>query len=106
MYGRPSCSPTSKIVTVLGACESRATASASRVKRAADRVVVCEPVRQQLDGDDPREVGVLRPVDLAHAAPRDQLRVPVAVGKLALVHHDGLPRLGAPENASEYPASS
>ena len=33
MYGRPSCSPTSKIVTVLGACESRATASASRVKR-------------------------------------------------------------------------
>ncbi len=68
----------------------------------ADRVVVCEPVRQQLDGDDPREVGVLRPVDLAHAAPRDQLRVPVAVGKLALVHHDGLPR-SAPRKTRGVP---
>ncbi len=33
MNGRPSCSPTSKIVTVFGSLESRAAASASRVKR-------------------------------------------------------------------------
>jgi len=33
MNGRPCQSPTSKIVTVLGSPESRAAASASRVKR-------------------------------------------------------------------------
>jgi hypothetical protein len=34
MYGRSLCSPTSKIVTMFRSLESRAAASASRVKRA------------------------------------------------------------------------
>ena len=64
---------------------------------ASDRVVVRESAREQLDRDDAREVGVLRPVDLAHAAACDQLRVPVALGKPTLVHHDGVPRPQPPK---------
>ena len=93
MYGRPSCSPTSKIVTVLGACESRATASASRVKRPRIASLSAKPLGEQLDGDDPRQVGVLGPVDLAHAAARDPLRVPVALWKPAPLHHEGVPEM-------------
>ena len=61
---------------------------------AADRIVVGETAREQLDRDDAREVGVLGPVNLAHAPACDQLRVLVALGKPALVHHDGVPRAG------------
>ena len=67
---------------------------------AADRVVVGESAREQLDGDDPGEVGVLRPIDLAHAAACDQLRIPVALWKPTLVHHDGVPRLRPPKTHS------
>ena len=67
MYGRPSCSPTSKIVTVPGAFDSRAAVSASRVKRFLDRVVVREAVGEDLDRDDAVQVGVLGSEDLAHA---------------------------------------
>ena len=81
MYGRPSCSPTSKIVTVLGACESLATASASRVKRPRIASLSANRLREQLDRDDAREVGVFGAVDLAHAAACDPLRVPVTLGE-------------------------
>ena len=79
MYGWSSCSPTSKIVTVLGAFESRGGERLTR-EPPADRFVVRVPVGEHLDRDDAREVGVLGPEDLAHAAARDPLRVPVSVG--------------------------
>ena len=69
---------------------------------AADRVVVGEAAREQLDRDDARQIGVLGPVDLTHAAPRDQLGVAVAGGKVALVHPDDVPQsplLKTPGNA-------
>ena len=62
-----------------------------------DRLVVGEPAGEQLDGDDTAEVGVLGPVDLSHAAACDQLRIPVALGKSTLAHHDRLPRVPPPE---------
>ena len=39
MNGRPSCSPTSKIVTMFGSPESRAAASASRLNRSRTSLV-------------------------------------------------------------------
>ena len=93
MYGRPSCSPTSKIVTVLGARESRATASASRVKRSRTESSFAKRVRQQLDRDGALELRVLGAVDLAHAAVGDPLRTAVAGWEWAGVHGDGLPVL-------------
>ena len=60
---------------VFGAFESRAAASASRVKRPADRLVVGVALGEDLDGDGPRQVGVLGAVDLAHAAAGDPLGV-------------------------------
>ena len=86
MYGWPSCSPTSKIVTMLGAFESRAAARASRVKRARIAVVVGVAVGEHLDRDDACEIAVLGSVDLAHAAAGDPLRVPVSGGQTALTH--------------------
>ena len=46
---------------------------------APDCVVVGKAVREQLHGDDPCQVGVLGPVDLAHPPARDPLWVPVAL---------------------------
>jgi hypothetical protein len=64
---------------------------------ATNRVVVGKAAGEQLDGDDPRQVGVLGAVDLAHPAAGDPLGVPVALWKAALVHHDGLPEAAQPK---------
>ena len=75
MRWRPSYSPTSKIVTVLGARERRAAASASRVKRLRTEPLAAKPAASSSDRDGALELRVLGAVDLAHAAVRDPLRL-------------------------------
>ena len=57
----------------------------------ADRLVVRVVLGQHLDRDVAAELGVLGAVDLAHAAARDPLGLPVRVGKVALVHTTACP---------------
>ena len=73
MYGRPSCSPTSKIVTVFGAFESRAAASASRVKRPRTASSSAKCSASTFTATVRAELRVLGAVDLAHAAAGDPL---------------------------------
>ena len=75
--GRPLCSSTSKIVTMLGLPERRAAASASRLKRCLSAVVLRVALGQHLDGDVTTELLVGGPEDLAHAAAPDVLGVAV-----------------------------
>ena len=83
MNGRPSYSPTSKIITMPGSDESRAAASASRVKRSRTVSSDGVPLVEQLDRDGAAEDGVGGAVDLAHPADRDEPGVLIARGENA-----------------------
>ena len=60
----------------------------------ANRLVVRVAVGEHLDRDDPRQVGILGAIHLAHAAAGDALGVPVALWETALVHFDRVPPSG------------
>ena len=72
IIGRPSCSTTSKIVTMCGLPESRAAASASRLNRRRSDSSSAIAVREHLDRHVAAELLVGRPVDVGHAAAREQ----------------------------------
>ena len=57
-----------------------------------DRLVVGEALGEKLDGDGPRQVGVLGAVDLAHPAVGDPLGMLVSRREhVFVVHRDRLP---------------
>ena len=90
--GRPLCSSTSKIVTMLGLPERRAAASASRLNRCRSAVVLRVALCQHLDRDVAAELLVGGAEDLAHAAAPDVFGVAVAGRKG--VGRNGHARLG------------
>ena len=80
MNGRPSHSPTSKIVTAPGWPESRAAARPSRLNRSLMPAIWRVALGEQLDNDFSAENLVGRGVDVAHRSASDQARRAVSRG--------------------------
>ena len=86
MNGRPSHSPTSKIVTAPGWPESRAAARRLAREPRPDAGVWRVALGEQLDDDLPAENLVGRGVDVAHRSASDQARRAVSRGQNLRLH--------------------
>ena len=72
MSGRPRCSATSNTMTTFGVARQPRRRERLAPEAGARVLVPRVPIREQLDGDGPLELGIRRAIHLTHAALRDE----------------------------------